>query len=251
MSQSNMIVALSAWFSRAGRALPWRPPSTDGRAGRDPYATWIAEIMLQQTRVEAAIPYYERFLRTFPDVSALAAAAESEVLRAWAGLGYYRRARMLHAAAREVIEQRGGVFPRSAAEWRELPGVGEYTAAAVAAQVYGEAIAAVDGNVKRVAARVLALDLASDAGALHRAARAWAQSLMDEAPDPGVIVEALMELGATVCVPREPRCDACPIASACAARARGLERELPRAPRAKEWLELRLRGFVARRGGGV
>jgi A/G-specific adenine glycosylase len=251
MSESNTIAALSAWFAGAARALPWRRRVGGGATGRDPYATWVAEIMLQQTRVEVVAGRYERFLRAFPDVGALAAAPVAEVLREWAGLGYYRRARMLHEAAREISGPRGGRLPRSAEEWRALPGVGEYTAAAVAAQAYGEPVAAVDGNVKRVAARVLALDLASDDGALHRAARAWAQTLMDAADAPGVIVEALMELGATVCVPREPRCDACPLASGCAARARGIAREVPRAPKAKEWIELRLRAFVARRGGGA
>lgn len=251
MPQTNTIQALSAWFARSGRALPWRRRPAAGAPERDAYATWVAEIMLQQTRAEVVAGRYAEFLRAFPDVATLAAATESDVLRAWAGLGYYRRARMLHAAAREVCAGRGGRLPRSAAEWRELPGVGEYTAAAVAAQAFGEPVAAVDGNVKRVAARVLALEMAADDGALHRAARAWAQALMDEAGQPGVLVEALMELGATVCTPRAPRCMECPLAPSCAARSAGRERELPRAPKAKLWMDLRLRGFVARRGGGA
>lgn len=245
MRRSKTTAALGAWFRRSGRALPWRAA---GR--RDPYATWVAEVMLQQTRAEVVADYWGPFLQAFPNFGALARAEEAAVLRAWAGLGYYRRARLLHAAARELAGPRGGRLPRSAAEWRRLPGVGEYTAAAIAAQVHGEPVAAVDGNVKRVAARVLALDLEADAPALHRAARDWAQRLMDEAREPGRIVEALMELGATVCAAREPRCAECPLATECRARARGLASALPRPARRVAPTELRLRGFVARRAGG-
>lgn len=249
MPRSNRAAELEDWFRRHARPLPWRSGAAGGP--RDPWATWVAEVMLQQTRVEAVAGPYARFLAAFPDAAALAAASEAEVLRAWAGLGYYRRARMLHAAAREVAGRRGGRLPASAAEWRELPGVGEYTAAAIAAQARGEAVAAVDGNVKRVAARVLALEHAAGARALHEAARAWAQELMDAAADPGAMVEALMELGATVCTPRAPRCGGCPLAADCAARAQGRQAEFPRRPPPKAWVELRLRGFVARRGGGA
>lgn len=246
MRRSNPADELLGWFRRGRRALPWRKPGL-----RDAYATWVAEVMLQQTRAETAAAYWERFLAAFPDVGALARAPEAEVLRLWAGLGYYRRARMLHAAAREVAEQRGGRLPRGAAAWRELPGIGEYTAAAIAAQAEGEAVAAVDGNVKRVAARVLAHEGRAGSAALHAAARAWAQELMDAAEDPGEMVEGLMELGATVCTPRAPDCARCPLAGGCRARASGAQAGLPRpAPRAAT-IELRLRGFVATRGGGV
>lgn len=206
--------------------------------------------MLQQTRVEVAGPYWERFVALYPDVRALAAASEDEVLRAWAGLGYYRRARMLHAAASEVVRERSGSLPTTAAGWSELPGIGAYTAAAIAAQAHGEAVAAVDGNVKRVAARVLGLDLPADARALHQAAEAWAGELVRTARAPGVIVEALMELGAIVCTPSTPRCELCPLAGACAARAAGNPEDLPRPKSPVKWQDVHLLGFVARRGDG-
>lgn len=206
--------------------------------------------MLQQTRVEAATPHYERFLAAFPSAAALAAAQEGEVLRAWAGLGYYRRARLLHAAARRVAGERGGALPRSRAEWRTLPGVGDYTAAALAALTADEAVAAVDGNVRRVAARVLALDLAADARALHTAAEEWAGALVGASGAPGATVEALMELGATVCTPRAPHCAECPWSARCQARKDGNEERFPRAAPRPEWREVELLGFVARRGAG-
>ncbi len=247
MPETNFAGLISGWFQRNRRELPWRLKDA-GRARREPYAVWVAEVMLQQTRAEVVGPYFERFLQRFPDVAALAAAPESEVLRCWAGLGYYRRARMLHAAAQEVVARLGGLLPVTMDAWRELPGIGEYTAAAIAAQAHGEARAAVDGNVKRVAARVLGLEMRADETALHGAARTWAQELMDRAEDPGVMVEALMELGATVCTPRAPRCTECPVAEDCAVRARGNPEALPLPKARTQWVDLRLRGFLARRG---
>lgn len=248
MASAHLSSRLEHWFRLQQRDLPWRRGAPAG--GREAYATWIAEVMLQQTRVEVAGPYWERFLALYPDVRALAAAPESEVLRAWAGLGYYRRARMLHAAAAELVRERGGRLPGSAAEWRELPGIGAYTAAAIAAQAHGEAVAAVDGNVKRVAARVLGLDLPAAGRALHLAAEEWAGALVRASAHPGLITEALMELGATVCTPAAPRCEACPLAAACVARAAGRTADLPRAKAPVNWRDVELVGFVARRGAG-
>lgn len=208
--------------------------------------------MLQQTRVEAVVPYYERFLRRFPDTDSLARAREEDVLAEWAGLGYYRRALDLRRAAALVCEGGGGELPRTAAAWRELPGVGAYTAAAVSSIAFGERVAVVDGNVRRVAARFLRLDEA-DGPALQRAAAAWAQGLMDALPrgpkeGAGDLNQALMELGATVCRPRAPRCGDCPLAAECEARAAGTPERWPRRAARKPALELRLAFLVAGSG---
>ena len=189
----------------------------------------VSEIMLQQTRVETVVSYYERFIAAFPDVETLAAAPIDEVLAKWSGLGYYSRARRLHAAARAIVER--GDFPRTAAELLELPGVGVYTAAAIASIAFGEPVAVVDGNVERVIARLLALDVDPALGEARRLVREAASRLLvrDAAGDSN---QALMELGAVVCLPRRPRCLACPLLDGCAARASGRAEELPvRAPR--------------------
>lgn len=199
---------LLAWFDRSKRPLPWR-------ADRDPYRVLVSEVMLQQTRVETVIPYYSRWLEQFPDVDALAAAEVDAVLLAWRGLGYYRRARNLHLAARIVVDEHGGRLPGSGALLRELPGVGEYTAGAVASIAFGEVAPAVDGNVKRVLSRLYDLPPPTP-----RILREHALGLIDR-ERPGDFNEALMELGATVCTPRGPRCDACPLEADCLARERG------------------------------
>jgi A/G-specific adenine glycosylase len=210
---------LGAWFDGAARDLPWR-------RDRRPYAVWLSEVMLQQTRVETVIPYFERFLTRYPEVSALAAAELDDVLHLWSGLGYYRRARQLHAAAREVTARYGGVFPPEAAALRALPGIGAYTAGAVSSIAYGQHEPLVDGNVARVLSRLEAIDEPIKGPAATK--RLWATAARMLPDDrPGRFNEALMELGATVCVPREPRCDACPLAAHCRARAAGRERELP------------------------
>jgi A/G-specific adenine glycosylase len=210
---------LLTWFGHQKRDLPWRRT-------KDPYLVWISEIMLQQTRVAAAIPYYEKFLARFPDVHALAEAPEDDVLREWSGLGYYRRARNLQLAAREIAAKRGGRFPREYAEILALPGIGGYSAAAIASIAFGAPHAVLDGNVARVLARVEALrgDL--------REPRRWRklQALADKLLDrkrPGDWNQAMMELGATVCTPRAPMCLLCPISQSCRARALGLEETLP------------------------
>jgi A/G-specific adenine glycosylase len=196
--------SLLAWYDAHARALPWRE-------NRDPYRVWLSEIMLQQTRVVAVIAHYHEFLRRFPTVEKLAAAPEASVLSAWSGLGYYRRARMLHAAAKVVVRERGGEFPATAAEQLALPGVGRYTAAAIASIAFGEPIALVDGNVERVVQRVSGHRLAGE--------KLWdaAETLLDR-NRPGDFNQALMELGATVCTPRAPACLTCPVIELCATR---------------------------------
>ena len=192
------------WFDRHKRDLPWRET-------RDPYRVWLSEIMLQQTRVAAVVEHYQKFLRRFPTVQKLAAARESSALAAWSGLGYYRRARMLHAAAKELVKDRGGMFPRRAEDLRKLPGIGRYTAAALASIAFDEPVAVVDGNVERVLRRLRGTNLAGED--LWRAAG----QLLDR-QRPGDFNQAMMELGAVVCLPREPQCLLCPVSQHCATR---------------------------------
>ena len=197
-----------SWYRRNARDLPWRRT-------RDPYRIWVSEIMLQQTRVAAAVPYYERFLKRFPNVQSLARAKESEVLAAWSGLGYYSRARNLHKAAKQILAR--GAFPNDYDSLRELPGVGPYTAAAIASIAFGLPHAVVDGNVRRVISRLTCGS---------RRAEEVAEDLLDR-KRPGEFNQALMELGATVCLPREPKCPECPVAALCEARRQGRQDEFP------------------------
>jgi A/G-specific adenine glycosylase len=208
---------LLAFFDARARDLPWRRSA-------DPYAIWVSEVMLQQTRVETVIPYFERWLERFPDVASLAEAPEADVLKAWEGLGYYRRARNLHRAAALVRERHQGRVPATSAGLRELPGVGVYTAGAVASIAFGEAVPAVDGNVRRVLSRLF--DLAAPSA---RELEALAAELVDPSR-PGDFNQAVMELGATVCTSHDPGCARCPVSRACLALRRGTvaERPLPR-----------------------
>lgn len=213
---------LLAWFDGQQRDLPWR-------RSRDPYPVWVSEIMLQQTRVETARPYFERFIRTFPSVEALATAEVEAVLSNWSGLGYYQRARRLHAAARQVVEE-GGEFPTTVEGWLRLPGVGRYTAAAIASIVLAVREPAIDGNVMRVASRLLALKEDPKKRVGSRAIEAKARELLD--PDrPGDSNQAMMELGATICRPRRPRCSSCPLERHCLAAATGEPNQFPVARR--------------------
>jgi A/G-specific adenine glycosylase len=212
--------ALERWFARHARDLPWRRRRTGYRA-------LVAEIMLQQTQVARVAERYVEFLRRFPTVKALAAADEQEVLAAWQGLGYYRRARSLHAAARFVVAEMGGRIPRSVAELRRLPGVGRYTAGAIASIVYGAPVPIVDGNVQRVIARWDANDAPPADAATVAATWERAEQVVSAAQRPGVLNEALMELGATVCTPANPRCSSCPVAKWCAARASDRQDSIP------------------------
>ena len=194
-----MRAALLAWYAAHRRELPWR-------ATRDPYRIWVSEVMLQQTRVAAVLDHYRLFLQAFPTVEALAAATEAEVLARWSGLGYYRRARMLHRAAQTIVQQHGGRMPRTAEGLRSLPGFGAYTAAAVASIAFGQPVAAVDGNVERVLARVAGWSAAERGFAAQ--VRVLATELSDPR-NPGDYNQAIMELGATVCLPRQPLCLNC------------------------------------------
>jgi A/G-specific adenine glycosylase len=220
---------LLAWYDRNARALPWRAPP--GRRP-DPYGVWLSEIMLQQTTVATVGPYFMRFLSRWPDVAALAAAPREEILREWAGLGYYARARNLHECARRVVAGHGGAFPASVAALRALPGIGPYTAGAIAAIAFDLPELAIDGNVERVMSRLAAI--ATPLPGAKPAIRARAAALMPPTR-PGDFAQALMDLGATVCTPRAPACPACPLREACAA-ARGGDPErypakAPKAPR--------------------
>ena len=207
--------ALLAWYGCYRRDLPWRRT-------RDPYSIWVSEIMLQQTRVVAVLDRYRAFMARFPTVFALAAAPEQEVLALWSGLGYYRRARMLHNAAQAVVSTRKGVMPATAAELRALPGIGGYTAAAIASIAFNEPIAVVDGNVERVLCRLAGWD--ADGGQCPKVEELAAR-LVDPA-NPRDFNQAIMELGATVCLPRNPQCLACPAAADC--RTRGEHKTTPR-----------------------
>jgi A/G-specific adenine glycosylase len=196
--------SLLSWYDRNRRDLPWRND-------RNPYRVWISEIMLQQTRVSAVLEHYRRFLQRFPTVQKLAAAREASVLAAWSGLGYYRRARMMHAAAKAIVKQHGGKFPGSLAELRALPGVGPYTAAAISSIAFNVPAAVVDGNVERVLGR------ACGDGLTGKDFWETAQALLCRTR-PGDFNQAMMELGATVCQPRQPRCSICPVFHQCATR---------------------------------
>ncbi|HKU26670.1 MAG TPA: A/G-specific adenine glycosylase [Candidatus Sulfotelmatobacter sp.] len=195
---------LLTWYDVHARDLPWRK-------NRDPYRVWVSEIMLQQTRVAAVIEHYHEFLRRFPNVKKLAKATLPSVLAAWSGLGYYRRARMMHAAARVIARDLGGKFPETAADWQALPGIGRYTSAAIASIAFGEPVPVVDGNVERVVQRF--------AGERLTAEKVWqsAGALLD-CGRPGDFNQAMMELGATVCTPRTPSCLTCPIVDLCNTR---------------------------------
>jgi A/G-specific adenine glycosylase len=231
---------LVAWFELVARDLPWR-------RRRDPYAVWLSEIMLQQTRVETVIPYFNRFLERFPDVEALAGAEIDEVLKMWSGLGYYRRARVLYATAREVTARYGGNFPGEAAALRELPGIGAYTAGAIASLAFDQREPLVDGNVARVFARLFGIDEEiRTAGAVKRLWEIAWRLVPEERP--GRFNEALMELGATVCTPRDPRCGACPLEALCSARASGRVMELPRIDAKKKVPVVKMVAAVLRRG---
>jgi A/G-specific adenine glycosylase len=214
VSKRNLRRRLLSWYDRERRDLPWRKD-------RDPYRVWVSEIMLQQTRVAAVIEHYHEFLRRFPTVKKLAAAREASVLAAWSGLGYYRRARMMHKAAKEIASKRDGKFPQSAVGLRDLPGIGRYTAAAIASIAFDEPVAVVDGNVERVLSRVLGKNLA------HSDVWPAAEEVLDRKRS-GDFNQAMMELGATVCVPRQPKCLMCPVSEGCETRG-----ELPASEKAK------------------
>jgi A/G-specific adenine glycosylase len=234
---------LLAWYDRHRRTLPWRAPPGETA---DPYCVWLSEIMLQQTTVTAVVPYYLKFLARFPSVMTLAQADIEDVLKLWAGLGYYARARNLHACARAVAA-REGVFPDREEELRALPGIGPYTAAAIAAIAFDRKASPVDGNIERVVARLFAVeDELPDA---KPAIRALAERLVPE-HRPGDFAQAMMDLGATICTPKAPACVLCPFMDACAARTRGDPARFPRKAKKREGRLRRGAAYVAVRPDG-
>jgi len=243
--ETDLASSLLAWYDRHRRVLPWRAPK--GRRA-DPYRVWLSEIMLQQTTVQAVAGYYRKFLERWPDVHALAAAREDDVLAAWAGLGYYARARNLHAAAKIVANGMGGKFPPTAEGLRTLPGIGSYTAGAIAAIAYDERQAAMDANAERVIARLYAVGtpMPKAKPELHAHGMALVPARA------GDFVQALMDLGSAVCTPKRPACPNCPWTDECLARRRGIQEELPvKAPKMARPLK-RGAAFVARdRTGAV
>lgn len=243
---AGLIPGLLAWYDRNRRHLPWRTPP--GRRP-DPYHVWLSEIMLQQTTVVAVAPYFRDFLARWPTVADLAAAPLEDVLQAWAGLGYYARARNLHACARTLAAAHGGRFPETEAALRQLPGIGAYTAAAIAAIAFDRPTVAVDGNVERVMARLHAVETPLPAAkpALKRHAAAF---VSDQRP--GDVTQALMDLGATICTPRKPKCLLCPVSEACAAWRLGRAEALPaKAAKAERPTRRGIAFFATDPGGAV
>ena len=228
----GLAARLLAWYDRHRRTLPWRAASGQAADTPDPYRVWLSEIMLQQTTVPAVAPYFLRFLERWPTVASLAAAPLEEVLTEWAGLGYYARARNLHACARALVEDHGGRFPESAEELMRLPGIGRYTAGAIAAIAFNRRAAAVDGNAERVLARVF--DIRDPLPEAKAELRERAEALVPE-DRPGDFAQGLMDLGATICTPARPRCMACPWREDCRARAAGDPESVPvKAPRTQK-----------------
>ena len=239
--------SLLSWYHSGHRDLPWR--QADARTGRPaPYRVLVSEVMLQQTQVRTVLDYYRRFLARFPSVAALADADEHEVLCLWQGLGYYRRARLLHAAARRIVTAHGGRVPRKAGELESLPGVGRSTAGAVASIAYGEAAPILDGNVKRVLARLH--DIGQPVGEPDVQRLLWGLSgELVRAGDPGEVNQALMELGATVCTPRGPACGRCPVSRSCLACQRGTADRVPVAEAKRAPKAVKHHVLAVRRGG--
>ncbi len=208
-----------AWFRKHARDLPWRRT-------RDPYAIWLSEIMLQQTRIDQGTPYFERFMRALPTVQALANASDDKVLKLWEGLGYYTRARNLHKAAKQIVGERGGMFPQTAEGWQSLPGVGRYTAGAIASIAFGERAPVLDGNVIRVFSRFFDIVECTDDTATKNHLWTLAEELVPK-NHPGDFNQSLMELGARICTPTSPRCPECPIRRQCLARTNGTAEQRP------------------------
>ncbi|MCS7025975.1 MAG: A/G-specific adenine glycosylase [Bryobacteraceae bacterium] len=233
--------ALARWYDQHHRDLPWRKT-------RDPYRIWISEVMLQQTRVSAVLPYYQRFLERFPTVEALAAAAEADLLAAWAGLGYYSRARNLQRAAKQIVAQGG--FPRHYDQIRALSGVGDYTAAAIASIAFHLPYAVLDGNVMRVLARLDNDPSDITASATRKKMQQRVQQLLD--PDePAKFNQAMMELGATICLPKQPQCGQCPVQTWCEARHQGTQNQLPVKGRKQRSLQIERVLLIVERKGAI
>ena len=234
---------LLAWFRRKKRTLPWR-------LTRDPYRIWLSEIMLQQTQVVTVIPYYERFLARFPTLKLLAAADEADVLRMWEGLGYYRRARQLHAAAQHVVLEHGGTFPRTFEEIRSLPGVGRYTAGAIASIAYGLRTPILEANTVRLYSRLLAYRGDPTGGEGQKLLWDFAEEILP-ASNVGDMNQALMELGSLICTPRNPRCEACPVRPHCPTYMSDLQDVIPTPKKKQNFESVREAAMVVRRAGNV
>lgn len=240
---SFQVGRLLKWYRTSQRALPWRET-------KDPYLIWLSEVILQQTRVDQGMPYYHRFAERFPTVHDLAMADEAEVMRLWEGLGYYSRARNLHATAKMVSNRLSGIFPSTYKGLLALKGIGPYTAAAIASIAYDEPVAAVDGNVIRVMARYHGIDSPVDRPEVLRGIRALAQDCMSPSGS-GDINQALMELGATVCTPRQPSCHSCPMADGCIALAKGLQSSVPKKSGKQNVTDRYIHWYVCVNGAGA
>ena len=225
MNGSEFTCAVLSWYDEGHRDLPWRHT-------KDAYRIWISEIMLQQTRAETVVSYYERFLEKYPTVRDLADAPQEDVLKSWEGLGYYSRARSLQKAARVIADEWGGELPRDVDKLRALPGIGDYTAGAIASIAFGIPAAAVDGNVERVICRYFAIEDTVGTPAVRRMVAAKTQELVPH-DRPGAFANAMMEMGATMCTPRNPACLLCPVRNSCQGFARGIAQELPHKPKKK------------------
>lgn len=226
MNTKTFTGSVLAWYDEGHRDLPWRHTT-------DAYRIWVSEIMLQQTRAETVVSYYERFLARYPTVYDLAEAQEEELLKSWEGLGYYSRARSLHKAAKVIVSEHGGRLPADVAALRALPGIGDYTAGAIASIAYGIPAAAVDGNVERVVCRYFAIEDTVGTPAVRRMIAEKTQALVPR-DRPGAFANAMMEMGAVMCTPRNPGCLICPVRETCRGFAAGIAQELPRKPRKKE-----------------
>ena len=214
---------LLKWYRENKRELPWRRDS-------DPYRVWVSEIMLQQTQVKTVVPYFEEFLKSYPDVQRLASTEEDEILSSWSGLGYYERARNLHKAAEIVCERHGGEFPRDFSQALKLPGIGTYTAGAILSLAYGEPVPILDGNIGRLFARYLKIEDTLEGSTLRELRKFLVQLVSEASVSQNIrdFNQALMEMGACVCTPRNPQCGSCPLATSCIAYQKGLEKTLPR-----------------------
>ncbi len=233
-----MTRALEDWFRKTHRPLPWRETY-------DPYHVWVSEVMLQQTQVDTALPYYERFLQAFPTIETLAEASEAEVLQLWSGLGYYSRARNFRAAAEQVMAEHGGALPASHAALLALPGIGRYMAGAIMSIAFNAPYPIVDGNVRRVLSRINGWENAKDAS-VWEAAEAVAHS-----GEPRIVNQALMELGATVCTPKAPQCSACPWAKICNAFRTGRQETLPAPRKRPRTVRVDLHAVIDRNRRGI
>jgi A/G-specific adenine glycosylase len=234
---------LLAWYAKNARDLPWRK-------SQDPYRVWISEIMLQQTQVATVRDYFTRFVAAFPNIQSLAAASEVEVLRLWEGLGYYRRARQLHAAAKKVVTGHSGEFPRELADLQSLPGIGRYTAGAIASVAFNKRAPILEANTIRLFSRLIAYRGQVATATTQKTLWQFAEEILPQ-KDVACFNQALMEVGSLVCTPADPKCHECPLASLCAANATGLQREIPAAKPKQIFTELREAAVVVRKNGSI